>query len=156
MKLLHVSQLVKITCAAARRKNCGGVSKFRLAWQRAKFFPAAAVARQGVGWLRWRNLAAEGSTSTLVLWHHIAVGLYIRGGECQSERQPALTDAYDVRDDAVYIYFGSSNIRTSKTWPLCVHNYFSTERYTQRADETTKYELASLLPRYSTCRRFDD
>jgi len=40
----------------------GGVSKFRLAWRRAEFFPAAA-ARQGVGWLRWRNSAAEGSTT---------------------------------------------------------------------------------------------
>ena len=40
MKLLHVSQLVRITCAAARRKNCGGggFSKFRLAWRRAEFF----------------------------------------------------------------------------------------------------------------------
>jgi len=63
MKLLHVSQLVKITCAVARRKNCGGggFSKFRLAWRRAEFFPAAA-ARQGAGWLRRRNSAAEGST----------------------------------------------------------------------------------------------
>jgi len=42
-------------------------------------------------------------SGTLALWHRIAVGLYIRGGESQSERQPALTDAYDVRD-AVYIY----------------------------------------------------
>jgi len=64
MKLLHVSQLVRITCAAARRKNCGGdfcgggFSKFRLAWRRAEFFPAAA-ARQGAGWRR--NSAAEGS-----------------------------------------------------------------------------------------------
>jgi len=35
MKLLHVSQLVRIACAAARRKKCGGggFSKFRLAWQ---------------------------------------------------------------------------------------------------------------------------
>ena len=38
MKLLHVSQLVRITCAAARHKNCGGFSKFRLAWRRAEFF----------------------------------------------------------------------------------------------------------------------
>jgi len=63
MKLLHVSQLVRITCAAARHKNCGGegFSKFRLAWRRADFFPAAA-ARQGAGWRR--NSAAEGSTMT--------------------------------------------------------------------------------------------
>ena len=79
-------------------------------------------------------------SGTLALWHHIAVGLYIRGGECQSEIQPAPTDAYDVRD-AICVYFGSSNIRTSKTsktWPLCVHNYFSKERYAQRAGETAK------------------
>jgi len=40
MKLLPMSQLVRITCAAARRKNCGGggFSKFRLAWRRADFF----------------------------------------------------------------------------------------------------------------------
>ena len=40
MKLLHVSQLVRITCAAARHKNCGGggFTKFRLAWRRAEFF----------------------------------------------------------------------------------------------------------------------
>jgi len=65
MKLLHVSQLVRITCAAARRKNCGGggFSKLRLAWRRAEFLPAAA-ARQGAGWRRRRrNLAAEGSDS---------------------------------------------------------------------------------------------
>jgi len=56
MKLLYVSQLVRITCAAARRKNCGGggFSKFRLAWRRAECFPAAA-ARQGTGW-RLRGL----------------------------------------------------------------------------------------------------
>jgi len=61
MKLLHVSQLLRITCAAARRKNCGscGFSKFWLAWRRANFFPAAA--RQGSGWRR--NSAAEGSTA---------------------------------------------------------------------------------------------
>jgi len=60
MKLLHVSQLVRITCAAAHRKNCGGggFSKFRLAWLRAEIFPAAA-AWQGAGWRR--NSAAEGS-----------------------------------------------------------------------------------------------
>jgi len=53
MKLLHVSQLVRISC-----KNCGGggFSKFRLAWRPAEFFPAA---RQGAGWRR-RNSAAEG------------------------------------------------------------------------------------------------
>jgi len=64
MKLLHVSQLVRITCAAARRKNCGGggFSKFRLAWRRAKLFPAAA-ARQSAGWRRRRNSAAEGFTA---------------------------------------------------------------------------------------------
>jgi len=63
IKLLHVSQLVRITCAAARRKNCdgGGFSKFRLARRRAEFLPAAA-ARQGAGWRRRRNSAAEGST----------------------------------------------------------------------------------------------
>jgi len=33
MKLLHVSQLVRITCAVARR-----FSKFWLAWRRANFF----------------------------------------------------------------------------------------------------------------------
>jgi len=49
----------------------------------------------------------------------------------------ALTDAYDVRG-AVYIYFGSSNNRSSKTWPMCVHNYFSKERYAQCAGETAK------------------
>ena len=40
MKLLHVSQLVRITCAAVRHKNCGGggFTKFRLAWRRAEFF----------------------------------------------------------------------------------------------------------------------
>jgi len=64
MKLLHVLQLVRITCAAVRHKNCGGggFSKFRLAWRRAKFFPAAA-AWQGAGWLRRRNSAAEGSSN---------------------------------------------------------------------------------------------
>jgi len=41
MKLLNVSLLVRITCAAARRKNCGGggFSKLR---RPAEFFPAAA------------------------------------------------------------------------------------------------------------------
>jgi len=36
-----------------RRKNCGGggFSKFRLAWRRADFLPAAA-ARQRAGWRR--------------------------------------------------------------------------------------------------------
>jgi len=62
MKLLHVLQLVRITCAAVRHKNCGGFSKFRLAWRRAKFFPAAA-AWQGAGWLRRRNSTAEGSSN---------------------------------------------------------------------------------------------
>jgi len=42
IKLLHVSQLVRITCATVCRTNCGGgFSKFRLAWRHAKFFPAA-------------------------------------------------------------------------------------------------------------------
>ena len=80
-------------------------------------------------------LSADNALSgTLALWHRITVGLYIRGGECQSGRQLALTDAYDIR----YIYFGSSNIRTSKTWQLCVHNYFSKERYVQRVGEIAK------------------
>jgi len=71
-KLLHVSQLVRIICAAARRKNCGGggFSKFRLAWWRAEFFPAAA-ARQGAGWRRRQNTAPEGSN----------IGHYIIGGK---------------------------------------------------------------------------
>jgi len=53
MKLLHASQVVRITCASARRKNCGGggFSKFRLAWRRAEFFSAA---RQRAGWRRRR------------------------------------------------------------------------------------------------------
>jgi len=58
MKLLHVSQLVRITCAAARRKNCGGgggFSKFRLTWRRAEFF-------SGGGAAGCRLAAAEGST----------------------------------------------------------------------------------------------
>jgi len=38
----------------------------------------------------------------------------------------------------IYIYFGRSNIRTSKTWQLCVHNYFSKERYVQRVGEIAK------------------
>jgi len=53
MKLLHVSQLVRITCAAACRKNCGGFSKFRLAWRRAEFFLAAAARRGAGGGIRW-------------------------------------------------------------------------------------------------------
>ena len=54
MKLQHVSQLVRITCAR------GGFSKFRLAWMRAEFFLAAA-ARQGADWRL--NSVAEGSTT---------------------------------------------------------------------------------------------
>ena len=36
------------------------ICKFRLAWWRADFFPVAA-SRQGAGWRRRRNSAAEGS-----------------------------------------------------------------------------------------------
>jgi len=51
MKLLRVSQLVRITCAAACRKNCcgGGFSKFRLAWRRTDFFLAAAARQVPAG-----------------------------------------------------------------------------------------------------------
>jgi len=61
MKLLHVSQLVRITCAAACRKNCcgGGFSKFRLAWRRTDFFSGGSGAA-GAGWRR--NSAAEATS----------------------------------------------------------------------------------------------
>ena len=88
MKLLHVSQLLRITCAAARRKNCGGggFCKFRLAWRRAYFFPASA-ARQGASWRRRRNSAAEGST----------------GNESAEERNSRyhVIDAFSVRRELV-------------------------------------------------------
>jgi len=64
------NELKSLAPAAARRKNCGGgsFSKFRLAWRRAEFFPAAA-ARQGAGWLRRQNSAAEGSSGHEWLLH---------------------------------------------------------------------------------------
>ena len=64
------NELKSLAPAAARRKNCGGggFSKFQLAWRRAKFFPAAA-ARQGAGWLRRQNSAAEGSSGHEWLLH---------------------------------------------------------------------------------------
>jgi len=62
----RISRYYKLTpirffaSAAARREKYGGGHKFRLAWRRAEFFPAAA-ARHASGWRR--NSAAEGSTS---------------------------------------------------------------------------------------------
>jgi len=55
MKLLHVSQLVRITCAVARR-----FSKFWLAWRRAKFFSGDGGA-EGCRLAPAANSAAEGS-----------------------------------------------------------------------------------------------
>jgi len=53
MKLLHVSQLVRITCASACRKNCGGggFSKFRLAWRRRQIFSGGGGAAAAGCWL---------------------------------------------------------------------------------------------------------
>jgi len=48
--------------------------------------------------------------------------------------------------------FNIHTSKTSTTWPLCVHNYFTKERYAQRAGETTKLQLAAAMLYHATQR----